>query len=65
MIGENENKGSWFKNLSVIPELLPECCIGCRHKNSAGDGYGLLVFCDKGIFMPVKKQTCKKMMRDG
>lgn len=42
----------------------PECCKGCRHfewDTYDSDGYGpVYYYCRLNIFLPTKKQTCKK-----
>ena len=40
---------------------LPECCKGCKFLDSDSQEYCAPVYyCEKNIWLPVKKQTCKK-----
>lgn len=44
---------------------LPTCCRNCCHLESdSRDEYSPTFFyCEKNLFMPTKKQTCKKQRR--
>lgn len=46
---------------------VPRCCNACRNlefdsKDEYSPNY---YFCTKGLFLPVKKQSCKTKLKDG
>lgn len=45
-------------------KYAPECCRNCRHIASDSDGfsttYDTFFYCELGIFLPVKKKSCKR-----
>lgn len=49
----------------VTHEKLPECCVGCNNQESAENKWGDHVgwYCRKGLFMPTKKNQCKRKIK--
>ena len=47
--------------IAVRWDQLPDCCKGCRfHESEADDEYSPNYhFCTRGVFIPVKKKSCK------